>query len=293
MNQPFIVDAHLHTGSPGIFFSPETNWKSLSVFMDRLSIQYGICTDLTSIEEGSAGGIEGLQKIYEETGGRLHYLGVYHPRYSSACLGATKKAVRYSGFVGLKIHPVAHGTAGDDPSYEPVWQFAAEHDLAILAHSWSPSEYHPEQALATPRRFEKYVERFATVRLVLAHTGGRGSGRGEMVRLANRYPNVFTDFAGDIFDEGLIESLVKVIGAERVLFGSDFPWLDPRANLTRVFLSEISTESKRKILRDNAIRIFKLDKYTYQGRHGREDAAMPPGFNDMVDNLEKHHHVND
>ena len=164
----------------------------------------------------------------------------------------------WPGFVGLKIHPSFHGVPAEDPSYEPAWRFAGEHDLTILTHSWSVSDYNPVQRLSTPERFEKYVRRFPTVRLVLGHAGGRGTGRHAAVRMANEHPNVYLDIAGDIFDYRLIESLVESVPVEKILFGSDFPWLDPRANLSRVLLAEIDVAAKMKILRDNAMRVYRL-----------------------------------
>jgi predicted TIM-barrel fold metal-dependent hydrolase len=147
----------------------------------------------------------------------------------------------------------------DDPSYEPAWAFAAQYDLAILTHSWSVSPYNPVQYLSTPERFEDYVKEFPGVRLVLGHAGGRGNGREQAIRMIKEHPNVYLDFAGDIFCYKLIEKLVQSVPVERILFGSDFPWLDPRANLSRVLLAEATPYTKIKILRDNAIRVYQLE----------------------------------
>ena len=53
-------------------------------------------------------------------------------------------------------------------AYERAWEFAAEHDLPILAHTWSVSDYNPAQRYSTPERLETYVRRFPRVRLLLA-----------------------------------------------------------------------------------------------------------------------------
>jgi predicted TIM-barrel fold metal-dependent hydrolase len=79
-----------------------------------------------------------------------------------------------------------------------------------------------------------------------------------MIRLVTRYDNVYTDYAGDIFDLGLLESLTKELPSRRILFGSDYPWLDPRANLGRTMLADIPAESKERILGLNALELFRL-----------------------------------
>ncbi len=259
MNEAFIVDAHAHVGPPGLFFAPETGPDQLLRIMDRLSVQAAIVAcDQITLYEGAQGGISALRCLHEQSRGRLYYLGVFDPSNSEKCLHALKEAVAWPGFAGLKLHPSFHRTGADDPVYGQAWQFAAEHDLAILAHTWSISDYNPVQRYSTPERFEAYVRRFPQVRFVLGHAGGRGSGRREAVRMAKVYPNVFLDFAGDIYCYRLIEMLVQSVPAEKILFGSDFPWMDPRANLLRVLLAEVEEEVKRRILWRNALDVYRI-----------------------------------
>lgn len=258
MTEPFIVDAHLHIDPPAQFFAPETGLDELLALMDRVGIACAVCCDHRSIYEGCGGGLARHRELFERSDGRVHYLGVFDPRASDECLAALKAAGGWPGFVGLKIHPSAHGVSAETPAYEPAWRLAADHGLPILAHSWSVSDYNPVQHLSTPGRFERHVRRFPDVRLVLGHAGGRGSGRHEAVRMANECPEVYLDFSGDIFCHRLIETLVESVPVEKILFGSDFPWLDPRANLSRVLLAEVDLTAKRRILRDNAMHVYSL-----------------------------------
>jgi len=41
-----------------------------------------------------------------------------------------------------------------------------------------------------------------------------------------------------------------------VLCGSDQPWVDPRANLVRVFMADVAEDAKALILGRNALRLF-------------------------------------
>ena len=226
--------------------------------MNQLGISCAICTDHLSLHEGCSEFLAGLRKVFEHSDRRIHYLGVFDPRRPEECLDALGRAKGWPGFVGLKIHPSFHRVPAEDPSYEPAWRFAAEHDLPILTHSWSISDYNPVQHLSTPGRFEGYVGKFRAVRLVLGHAGGRGTGRHEAVRMANEYPNVYLDVAGDIFCYRLIETLVESVPVDKILFGSDYPWLDPRAHLCRVLLADVDVSARAKILRENAIRVYRL-----------------------------------
>jgi len=258
VSDAFIIDAHCHVDAIGCFFAPESGPESLLAVMDRLGVAAAVCCDHQTVYEGCGAGLDAHRELFQRSGGRVHYLGVFHPQRSAECLAALAQARDWAGFVGLKIHPSIHGAPAEDPAYEPAWRFAADNELPILAHTWSVSDYNPVQRLSMPERFERYVREFANVRLVLGHAGGRGAGRTEAVRMANAYGNVYLDFAGDIFDHRLIEKLAASVAPDKILFGSDYPWLDPRANLTRTLLADVSGDVKLKILRENAARVYGL-----------------------------------
>jgi predicted TIM-barrel fold metal-dependent hydrolase len=74
--------------------------------------------------------------------------------------------------------------------------------------------------------------------------------------LARRYPNVALDTSGDCYTLGLIEHLVEQAGADKVLFGSDLTWIDPRTQLGMILDAPLHDETKEKILYRNAHRIF-------------------------------------
>jgi uncharacterized protein len=260
MSGPFIIDAHLHSGYVGAFFAPRSSDDDLLACMDRCSISRAICAaDMLSIMDGIKSGLDGLQRLHERSGGRVCFLGVFDPRHGRECLDTLVEAAGAPGFRGIKIHPSMHGVPADDPSYLPAWEFAAKHDCAMMTHSWSVSDFNPVQFLSTPGRFEPFVKEFPTVRFVLGHSGGRGAGRREAVRMANAYPNVYMDFAGDIYCYRLLEDLADSVPGDRILYGSDYPWLDPRSHISRVLLSDIDAGAKRRIFHDNAAAVYRLD----------------------------------
>jgi len=101
--------------------------------------------------------------------------------------------------------------------------------LPIVAHTWSVSSYNPVQALSTPGRFEGFVP---------AHSGGRGEGRREAIRLAQQHENVYMDFGGDIYCYPYFEELAATGLLAKVLYGTDYPWMDTRSHLTWVYKLE-------------------------------------------------------
>ena len=111
MNEAFIIDAHAHVGLSGIFFQPANGPEELLRTMDRVSVRQAIVAgDQVSVFGGAQAGIAGLRRVYEESQGRLWYLGVFDPRTAAECLRVLKEAVSWPGFAGLKVHPSVHHT---------------------------------------------------------------------------------------------------------------------------------------------------------------------------------------
>jgi len=260
MSEPFIVDSHVHTGYPNQFFSPEVDAKSLLARMDQFSVRFSInLSSMPALMGDVAREMEIEQRQFEESEGRLFYCGFYDPGLGREHLPALEKASRWTGMKGVKIHPSFAKVRADDPRYEPVWSFARDHDMPIVSHTWSVSSYNASQALSTPDRFEPMVKKFPAVRFVLAHSAGKGTGRHEAIRMATTYPGVYMDCAGDIHDRHYFEGMA-VAGLERkVLFGTDYPWVDIRSHLAAAFLAGISTEARLRILRENAMEVFRLE----------------------------------
>ena len=255
---PFIIDAHLHLGTSGMYFAPGCDARHLLELMDALRIEYAICSEMKVVLCGSQVGMQASYDLFEQSDGRIFFQGVFDPRNPPASLQALEEAVKKPGFVGLKIHPSMHGTPAEAPAYEAAWAFADQHQCAILAHTWSVSNYNPVQALSTPERFEVHIENFREVNFVLGHAGGKGGGRAEAIRLVDQYENVYLDFAGDIYCHSFFETMLNAVPVERILYGSDYPMLDPRTNLSRVLLGDMDEDVKLRILRENAIQAYGL-----------------------------------
>lgn len=258
MKEPFIIDAHMHTGTSFMYYAEKSDAAHYLELMNRLSIKYAICSDTLSLMKGARYGLAEAERIYQSSGGRIFYLGVFDPCSGKECLKALEKSAGKKGLLGVKIHPSLHQTAPESDLYDPVWRFCRDHDLALLTHSWSVSAYNPVQAYSTPERFRHYADKYPEVRFVLAHAGGRGTGRAQAVKMANEYPGVYLDFAGDIFCFKYLETMLSSIPHSKLIFGSDYPMLDPRANLTRVLLADLDDETAGQILCGNAGSAYKL-----------------------------------
>lgn len=175
--------------------------------------------------------------------------------------------VEEHGAIGLKLHPVSNRFFPHDNRLWPAYSKAEEMGLPILFHSgegelagYTDAEY------ARPRNFEQVLRAFPKLTIVLAHLG-QGFLE-ESVLLAQNHENVYFDTSAIISsteDEGGLSDveavkLIRGIGTNRVIFGSDFPWLHPLPGIERIKNFDITEEERQMILGKNAIKVYNIDQ---------------------------------
>jgi predicted TIM-barrel fold metal-dependent hydrolase len=90
---------------------------------------------------------------------------------------------------------------------------------------------------------------------------GWGTYRNEWidsVEMARQHPNVYLETATSIVGAGLIEFAVRELGAERLVFGTDSPLLDPAVQKAKITGADIENAQRDAILGGNMRRILRL-----------------------------------
>jgi predicted TIM-barrel fold metal-dependent hydrolase len=168
-----------------------------------------------------------------------------------------------AGVLGVKLHPVSHAFTPNDPRLHPMYELCADSGLTVLSHSGPGAP--GALGSARPSDFAPVLAKWPDLRLVLAHLGG-ASWR-ETAALAADFPQVVFDLSEIIEWTGArhapsraeLSSLIRQIGADRVMLGSDFPWYDPLRTADRVAgLPGLSDSERAAILGGTATRFFGL-----------------------------------
>lgn len=162
------------------------------------------------------------------------------------------------GARGIKIHPIVQGFAPTDRRLDPIYETCVELGLTVLSHS---GQARGTAAVADPFAFAPVMERHPDLHLLLAHLGG-ASWR-QVTPFAAAYPAVSFDLCEIIAWTGApgapsadeLARLIRGIGSDRVLFGTDFPWYELDHTVDQLMsLPHLSDEERRGILGENAIR---------------------------------------
>ena len=59
-------------------------------------------------------------------------------------------------------------------------------------------------------------------------------------------------------DDAEAVDLIRTIGSERIMFGSDYPWINPSGDVQRINSLDLSENDKKRILGENAFKFFNL-----------------------------------
>ncbi len=159
------------------------------------------------------------------------------------------------GLRGVKIHPDTQFFDLDDPKMMRVYDYMRQKGLPLLAHV---GDYRVDYT--HPRRLKHILREFPDLTVIGAHFCGWS-----LWDLAIEFvkdENCFMDTSSSIMYTGNVRAkeLINIYGADRCLFGSDFPMWDPKAELENFMTLGLTDEQYEKTLYINAERILGIRK---------------------------------
>ena len=173
-------------------------------------------------------------------------------------------AVKECGFVGAHLYPHWFGLAPDHAKYYPYYAKCAELGVPIMMQVGHNLVYTRERRLPSvgrPIKLDQVAIDFPELTLIGIHIGVPWTD--EMISMCWKHPNVYT--AGDAYAPrhwpASYVHYLNTYGRDKVLFGTDWPVIDPERAVREVKELGLRPESERALMRDNALRIFKLPGY--------------------------------
>jgi uncharacterized protein len=188
--------------------------------------------------------------------GRLTGFGCFDPLAE----GAAEEAERClaGGLAG--IGELAFYRSGMDDAaldaLEPVMEVCRRRGRPVLLHTNEPVGHsYPGKTPNTLAQIYRLVERFRDNTLVLAHWGGGLFFYHLLKReVKDRLRNVYFDTAASpyLYDPAVYAIAVQTIGADKILFGSDYPLLPPERYFKEMEAAGVSSRDRDMICGRNA-----------------------------------------
>lgn len=168
---------------------------------------------------------------------------------------------------GLKLHPQLQQFFPNDPIAYPLYEVFAEAKLPVLFHTGHsgigtgmPGGGGIRLKFGNPMHVDDVAVDFPDLPIILAHPSF--PWQDEAISVCLHKPTVYIDLSGwspKYFSPILIQ-YANTLLKNKVLFGSDYPLITPDRWLADFEKIAIKDEVRPLILRENAIRLFGLER---------------------------------
>jgi predicted TIM-barrel fold metal-dependent hydrolase len=250
-----IIDIHAHPGYGRDLATLREEFPPAVRAAERCGVRW-IC--LNAIADWSES--PRPKAVREGNDAVLHFMAEYpdrvlgfcyvNPRYPVQALKEIDRCVVGEGMAGIKLWVACKAS---DRRVDAIARRAAQLGVPILQHAW----YVRRGGLkgeSVPADVAAMAKRHPRTMIVMAHLTGAGE-RG--LKDIAPYPNLHVDISGGEPEAGMVELAVKLLGAERVLFGTDTPIRSYGATLGKVLEADLTGGERELILFGNAKRLLR------------------------------------
>jgi hypothetical protein len=248
-----IFDAHLHIPSDnGENFQwnlVTRNMPEFVAYLEKCGVRRGVISSSWSNKaqtpDDYRNGNREVAKYVERYKGRFRGSCVITPFRVDEALREIEDCHQQFGFVWLgEFCNYMTGYKYDTPEWAEVMKLATKLNLVMQIHT-------------TTREMRYLAETFPDTKIVFPHLGSSREDIFARIELVAQHPNTCIELSGSGIERvGILEKAVKDIGADRVLYGSDFTINEPSAVIARVKNAFLTPEDREKILFRNVERLL-------------------------------------
>lgn len=224
--------------------------STLPSVLERSGVDRGVLLGIAD----TARYVDGTNRfVARSRGGNLLGFGTVHPDLP---VDENMASLRRNGIPGVKLHSLFQGFAYSDSR---VWDLleAFGSEIAVIAHVGAGGDRESNER-ATPGMIRDIVRRFPDLRIVACHFGGyhrleeaEADLLGLPVYLETSWPPTMAELAPE-----RVRSIIDRHGADRIVFGSDWPMADPAKEVAAIRALGYDEETTAGILGGNFARLM-------------------------------------
>jgi len=144
---------------------------------------------------------------------------------------------------------------------KPFVDLLSKYNLIVLTHASEPvGHVYDGKGAATPELLYRFIVNFGDLPVVCAHWGGGLPFYTLMPEVQKALENVYFDTAISpfLYRPEIYRHVTQLIGADRILFGSDYPVLPASRLLKEIDTIGLPGEDRTEILSGNARRLLNI-----------------------------------
>ena len=172
-----------------------------------------------------------------------------------------ERGIKEHGFVGAHLYPHWFEKPPDAAQYYPFYAKCCELDVPIMMQVGQCLVYQKDRKLPSvgrPITLDQVAIDFPELTIIGIHIGY--PWHDEMISMAWKHSNIYIGldaYAPKHWPASVVHYM-NTYGQDKVVFGTDWPVIDPERGMREVGDLDLRPGPKRKILRDNAIKVFGL-----------------------------------
>ena len=143
----------------------------------------------------------------------------------------------------------------------PLMDLARSLGLPLLLHCSEPAGHlYPGKGMTTPDKVWSLIQSFPDNTIICAHWGGGLPFYALMPEVGAALSNVYFDSAASpfLYRPDIYQVAANLVGADRILFASDYPLMPHTRALAEVMEQQFAQEERRNILGQNAASLLGL-----------------------------------
>ncbi len=259
-----IIDSHCHIYPEKIaakailgtdnFYGVHSSEHGMGSELIAKSEEYGVDRFVVQSVATTAKQVRSINEFIadevEKSKGRFIGLGTLYP--DSPDLVSDYYHLKELGLHGVKLHPDIQNFKVDDYRCLKIYELCEADDTPVLMHT-GDRRYDN----SNPNRLCPILDIYKGLRIIGAHLGGYSIWEDAVERLCE-YGNLYVDCSSSFpfISKEKARNIILRYGADRVLFGTDYPMWSPKKELETFFSLGLSDQENRKILSENAIRVY-------------------------------------
>lgn len=265
----FALDASLMDAASA-YFTPSIHDNPTVAHIADYYRSLSMAAVIFTVDAGTATGHPALssEELADEAAAHADVLipfGSVDPLNGSAAVSKARRLVTEFGVRGFKFHPSLQAFEPNQRQFYPLYAAIEELGVPALFHSGQtgigaglPGGRGIKLRYSDPMLLDDVAADFPGLTVILAHPSV--PWQDSAISMATHKSNVYIDLSGwspKYFPPQLVRASNSIL-RNKVLFGSDFPWITPERWIADFDSLDIKPDVRTLIVKDNAARIFDI-----------------------------------
>ena len=240
-----ICDAHVHLGESGPwqpYMKPTIFIEELIELFNQFNVERAVVFPNPNVGDKYPKTNDYIAECVKGSPDRLVGFGRVDPRREKDAIKELTRIKEGLGLSGLKLHPMVECFRPDHPFFDDFFKKVNELGMPIL--------FHTGEGFSSPGLALKIAKKYPNLTIILGHL------REGCINALKQSENVYVETSATLPE--FVELSVDV-DEDRVLFGSDMPYLRYPVQIAIVNSANISNKIKRKVYYENFKSLFKTE----------------------------------